>query len=51
MSSPEMINPREFSYLWGIIVPGSIVVFSFLVTLWLYRMFAREHPGGDEKKK
>jgi len=49
MNSPEIISPREFSYLWGIIVPGSIVVFSFLVTLWLYRMFAREQGQGEKK--
>jgi len=35
----------EFSYFWGILVPGSIILFSLLVTLWLYRMFSREHKG------
>jgi hypothetical protein len=35
----------EFTIFWGIVVPGSIILFSLLVTLWLYRMFAREHPG------
>ncbi len=35
----------EFSIFWGIVVPGSIIIFSLLVTLWLYRMFAREHRG------
>ncbi len=50
MNSPGIVNPREFSYLWAVIVPGGIVLFSFLVTLWLYRRFAREHQGGEEKK-
>jgi len=48
MNNPEIT--REFSYLWGVVVPGSIVIFSFLVTLWLYRRFAKEHHGDGEKK-
>ncbi|GEM_PF-3716931 len=47
MNNPEIA--REFSYLWGVVVPGSIVIFSFLVTLWLYRRFAREHQAGEKK--
>ncbi len=35
----------EFTIFWGIVVPGSIILFSLLVTLWLYRMFAGEHHG------
>lgn len=50
MISPEMSGAREFSYLWAVIIPGSIVVFSFLVTMWLYRRFAREHQRLDGKK-
>jgi hypothetical protein len=39
----------QFSVFWGILVPGSIILFSLLVTLWLYKMFAREHHS--EKRK
>jgi len=39
----------EFSYFWGIAVPGSIILFSLLITLWLYRMFAREHHGKERE--
>ncbi len=35
----------EFTIFWGIVVPGSVILFSLLVTLWLYRMFARQHHG------
>ncbi|HXK61258.1 MAG TPA: hypothetical protein PLP42_15330 [Acidobacteriota bacterium] len=35
----------EFSVFWGLVVPGSIVGFSLVVTLWLYRMFAKQHEG------
>jgi len=39
----------QFTIFWGIVVPGSIIIFSLLVTLWLYRMFAREHRGGKRE--
>ncbi|MFB3905819.1 MAG: hypothetical protein ACE15E_20410 [Acidobacteriota bacterium] len=38
----------QFTYFWGIIVPGSIILFSLLVTLWLYRKFAQEHRGNRQ---
>jgi hypothetical protein len=34
----------EPSYFWGLVVPGTIILISFLATLWLYHRFSRQQP-------
>jgi hypothetical protein len=39
------MNNAEFSLLWSLIVPPSIIGLSFLITLWLYWVFSKR---GDD---
>jgi len=32
----------EMSFFWGILVPGSIFILMFAVTVWLYLYFSRQ---------
>jgi hypothetical protein len=38
---------KEFSLFWGVLVPGLVLVCSFLVTLLLFRVFSRSSGGED----
>lgn len=44
------MNPGEFSWFWGVLVPGFILAVSVFLTVWLYRHFARQtNPGPSER--
>ena len=39
----------NFSYFWGVFVPALILIFSVLVTVWLYRLFSKNPVESSDK--
>ena len=36
------MNNPPFTFFWGILVPGLVMLVAILLTIWLYRSFSKD---------